>query len=81
METGRYAGLDTGMNSLLCPALYGAHHEIVKLSRLGEAPSLTAGVVGPICETGDGPGHDRRLPPPSRAIHCSWRRRGPTGQA
>jgi diaminopimelate decarboxylase/aspartate kinase len=45
MEPGRYAGLDTGMNSLLCPALYGAHHEIVKLSRLGEAPSLTAGVA------------------------------------
>ncbi len=62
-ETVRYVGLDTGMNSLLRPALYGAHHEIVNLSRLDEAPSLTADVVGPICETGDVLGHDRRLPP------------------
>jgi len=59
----RYVGLDTGMNSLLRPALYGAHHEIVNLTRLNEAPSLTADVVGPICETGDVLGHDRRLPP------------------
>jgi diaminopimelate decarboxylase/aspartate kinase len=59
----RYVGLDTGMNSLLRPALYGAEHEIVNLTRLDEPPSLTADVVGPICETGDVLGHDRRLPP------------------
>ena len=59
----RYVGLDTGMNSLLRPALYGAHHEIVNLTRLDAAPSTTADVVGPICETGDVLGHNRRLPP------------------
>jgi diaminopimelate decarboxylase/aspartate kinase len=59
----RYVGLNTGMNSLLRPALYGAHHEIVNLSRLDDAPTMTADVVGPICETGDVLGHDRRLPP------------------
>ena len=59
----RYVGLDTGMNSLLRPALYGAHHEIVNLTRLGEPPSITADVVGPICESGDVLGHSRRLPP------------------
>ena len=59
----RYVGLDTGMNSLLRPALYGAHHEIVNLSRLDADSSITADVVGPICETGDVLGHDRRLPP------------------
>ena len=59
----RYVGLDTGMNSLLRPALYGSHHEIVNLTRLDTAASVTADVVGPICETGDVLGHNRRLPP------------------
>ena len=58
-----YVGLDTGMNSLLRPALYGAYHEIANLTRLDEAPAVTADVVGPICETGDVLGHNRRLPP------------------
>ncbi len=59
----RYVGLNTGMNSLLRPALYGAYHEIANLTRLDEPPSVTADVVGPICETGDVLGHNRRLPP------------------
>jgi len=58
----RYVGLDTGMNSLLRPALYGAYHDIVNLSRLGDPPAMTATVVGPVCETGDVLGHNRRLP-------------------
>ncbi len=29
-----FVGLDTGMNSLIRPALYGAYHHIVNLSRL-----------------------------------------------
>ncbi len=59
----RYIGVGTGMNSLIRPALYGAYHEIVNLSRAGEAPSETVTVVGPICETGDRLGSDRLLPP------------------
>ncbi len=31
-----YVGVATGMNSLIRPALYGAHHEIVNLTRLDE---------------------------------------------
>jgi diaminopimelate decarboxylase/aspartate kinase len=58
-----YVGLDTGMNSLLRPALYGAYHEIANLTRVDEALSVTADVVGPICETGDVLGHNRQLPP------------------
>jgi len=58
-----YVGLDTGMNSLLRPALYGAYHDIVNLTRLDTPPEITAEVVGPICETGDVLGHSRRLPP------------------
>lgn len=58
-----YVGLDTGMNSLLRPALYGSYHEVANLSRLDEPSVMTADVVGPICETGDVIGHGRRLPP------------------
>lgn len=59
----QYIGVGTGMNSLIRPALYGAYHEIVNLSRAGEAPTETVTVVGPICETGDRLGSDRLLPP------------------
>jgi diaminopimelate decarboxylase/aspartate kinase len=59
----RYVGITTGMNSLIRPALYGAYHEIVNLTRLGEEPTERVNVVGPICETGDVLGLDRLLPP------------------
>ncbi len=59
----RYVGVGTGMNSLIRPALYGAYHEIVNLSKLDRPPSETVTVVGPICETGDRLGTDRLLPP------------------
>jgi bifunctional diaminopimelate decarboxylase / aspartate kinase len=59
---GRFVGLDTGMNSLIRPALYDAHHEITNLTRL-DAPLVwnNCTVVGPICETGDVLGVDRQL--------------------
>lgn len=59
----RYLGVETGMNSLIRPALYGAFHEIVNLSRLEEAATDLTTIVGPICETGDRLGSDRLLPP------------------
>ena len=59
----RYIGVGIGMNTLIRPALYGSYHEIVNLTKFGEAPSITATVVGPICETGDRLGTDRLLPP------------------
>ncbi len=57
-----YIGIATGMNSLIRPALYGAWHEIVNLTRLDEPPTVTANIVGPICESADFLGHDRLLP-------------------
>lgn len=59
-----YVGVDAGMNSLIRPALYGAYHEIVNLSRLEEDANFVANIVGPICETGDTFGYSRRLPKP-----------------
>ncbi|HEX4023627.1 MAG TPA: bifunctional aspartate kinase/diaminopimelate decarboxylase [Steroidobacteraceae bacterium] len=58
-----YVGVATGMNSLIRPALYGAWHEIVNLTRLDEPATHGVNVVGPICESADFLGHDRLLPP------------------
>jgi diaminopimelate decarboxylase/aspartate kinase len=57
-----YAGLATGMNSLIRPALYGAYHEIVNLSRLEDSADRNYRIVGPICESGDILGESRLLP-------------------
>lgn len=59
----QYVGVSTGMNSLLRPALYGAYHPILNLTRLHEPATERATVVGPICESGDRLGLDRLLPP------------------
>ena len=59
----QYVGINTGMNSLIRPALYGAHHDIFNLSRLNEPATETMNIVGPICESGDMLGLDRLLPP------------------
>jgi bifunctional diaminopimelate decarboxylase / aspartate kinase len=58
----RFVGVATGMNSLIRPALYGSHHEIVNLTRLDEPATELVNVVGPICESADVLGHDRLLP-------------------
>ncbi|MBJ89556.1 MAG: diaminopimelate decarboxylase [Woeseia sp.] len=57
-----YIGVNTGINSLIRPALYDAYHEIVNLSRMNEGASKSATVVGPICEAGDKLGINRLLP-------------------
>jgi diaminopimelate decarboxylase/aspartate kinase len=61
--TVQYVGIATGMNSLIRPALYGSHHDIVNLTRLGEPGTEVYNVVGPICESADYLGHERLLPP------------------
>ncbi len=63
-EKGRmhFVGIDTGMNSLIRPMLYGAYHSIVNLTRMGQPMSRTVNVVGPICESGDTLGYARVLP-------------------
>lgn len=56
--------LDAGMNDLLRPALYGAHHEVLPV-RAAETGDKAAPVdlVGPICESTDRFARDRPMPP------------------
>ncbi|HLJ14428.1 MAG TPA: diaminopimelate decarboxylase [Bryobacteraceae bacterium] len=44
--------VDAAMNDLIRPALYRSHHEIIPLRR-NPTGTITADVVGPVCETGD----------------------------
>lgn len=57
-----FIGIETGMNTLMRPALYGAYHEIVNLSRFQDEKIGFAHIVGPICESGDTLGYDRLMP-------------------
>jgi diaminopimelate decarboxylase len=44
--------VDSGMNDLIRPSLYSAHHEIVPVTR-NKGKTISADIVGPICESGD----------------------------
>jgi diaminopimelate decarboxylase len=62
-EAKTFLILDAGMNDLLRPALYDAHHEIVSVTEPGPAhPRHRYDVVGPVCETTDLFARDRDLP-------------------
>ena len=45
--------LDAGMNNLMRPALYNAHHEIVPLKKAGKFLRGNLKFVGPVCESSD----------------------------
>ena len=51
---------DAGMNDLLRPSLYDAHHEIRAVKQNGSV--ARADLVGPVCESGDYLARDRELP-------------------
>ncbi len=59
-EGKSFAVLDAGMNDLARPAIYGAYHEIIPV-REGAADE-SYDVVGPVCESSDIFGTNRRLP-------------------
>ena len=63
----RFVITDAGMNDLIRPSLYGAHHAIepVALPKGGPATERVD-VVGPVCESGDFFARDRDLPPVKR---------------
>jgi len=50
---------DAAMNDLIRPALYHAHHEIVPVRQPTGKATITADIVGPVCESGDFFARDR----------------------
>jgi diaminopimelate decarboxylase len=64
-EAKTFVIVDAGMNDLVRPTLYDAHHDLrpVREAPVG-APRLVADVVGPVCESGDFIAQDRPLVEP-----------------
>ena len=56
-----FAIVDAGMNDLIRPTLYGAHHEVWPLVKNERVPKWVYDVVGPICESGDFLAKDRHI--------------------
>jgi diaminopimelate decarboxylase len=61
-EEKNFVIVDAGMNDLVRPTLYDAHHEIVTVAEEKGGPRFIADVVGPVCETGDYLALDRDMP-------------------
>ncbi len=64
-EAKNFIIVDAGMNDLIRPTLYEAHHEIRPVRRPAQDDwRLVADVVGPVCESGDFLALGRELPEP-----------------
>jgi diaminopimelate decarboxylase len=64
-EAKTFVIVDAGMNDLIRPTLYEAHHEIWPVAQpSGDTPWIRADVVGPVCESGDFLALDRDIPEP-----------------
>ena len=64
-EAKTFVIVDAGMNDLVRPTLYDAHHDLrpVREAPVG-APRLVADVVGPVCESGDFIAQERPMTEP-----------------
>jgi diaminopimelate decarboxylase len=64
-ETKTFVIVDAGMNDLLRPTLYDAHHDIRPVREAAaETRRIIADVVGPVCESGDFLALDRSMVEP-----------------
>jgi diaminopimelate decarboxylase len=61
-EMPTWISLDAGMNALIRPALYGAYHHIEVANKMTAKNEVSYHVAGPLCESGDFLGKDRKLP-------------------
>jgi diaminopimelate decarboxylase len=59
----KFLVVDAGMNDLIRPSLYQAHHEIIPVIATSDSKKqVLVDVVGPVCETGDFFARDREMP-------------------
>jgi diaminopimelate decarboxylase len=64
-EAKTFVIVDAGMNDLVRPTLYDAHHDIRPVREPApSAPRIIADIVGPVCESGDFIALDRSLVAP-----------------
>ena len=56
-----FAVVDASMNDLLRPSLYRAWHDIIPVAERSDGTETEYDIVGPVCETGDFLGLERRL--------------------
>jgi diaminopimelate decarboxylase len=64
-DTKKFVIVDSGMNDLIRPALYGSYQAIQPVVD-NQAQKIVVDVVGPICESGDFFAKDREIPRPQR---------------
>jgi diaminopimelate decarboxylase len=65
-EAKTFVIVDAGMNDLIRPTLYDAHHDLRPVRQtLPGAPWIVADVVGPVCESGDFLARDRAIVEPA----------------
>ena len=60
-EIKNFALIDAGMNDLIRPSLYKAYHKILEVERKNHVKEEIYDVVGPVCESGDFIGKERKL--------------------
>jgi len=65
-EAKTFVIVDAGMNDLVRPTLYDAHHDIIPVREAADRKEMVVDVVGPVCETGDYLALDRRMPEAQR---------------
>lgn len=61
-----WVALDAGMNALMRPALYGSYHHIEIANKIDQRNDFLANIAGPLCESGDFLGKERKIQRPEQ---------------
>ncbi|WP_425051859.1 diaminopimelate decarboxylase [Psychromarinibacter sp. S121] len=72
--------LDSAMNDLIRPAMYGSHHDIVPVIEPAAGVEYAPyDIVGPVCESGDTFAKQRQMPPVAAGDLVAFRSAGAYG--